>query len=155
MNRGAPGRFSLRGSGADRGLSLVELALSLGLLSIAIVALLSVFSMLISSTSKSTGLTAGVVFAERRLEEALAKGDITAAIETGSQGIYTHDTANGTTYYYTVTATHLADSVVSSLGRAWYLEVETWWWTDAPEKKRATMGKLSTRVGRVVYVPPL
>jgi type II secretory pathway pseudopilin PulG len=134
-------------------MSLVELLFAIAVLSVALVSLLGVFTVMINATSKSTGLSAGVLFAERRLEEAAAKGSPTPIPEFGSEGIYTHDSASGTRFYYSLRSTHLCDSAGPGLGQAWLMEVEVYWWSEDPDQMRAGMGRTATRVGRIIYVP--
>jgi Tfp pilus assembly protein FimT len=132
------------------GVSLLELVFAIGLLAVAIVSLPGVFSVLIACTTKTTDLSAGVMFAQKVLEEAVVKGN-PVALKSGSEGIYTHDSANKTTFHHILRCTHVLDNDNPVLGQAWYYEVEVYWWSDDPDRYRANMGRTSTRVGRMVY----
>ena len=143
------------------GVTLAEVILALGLLGIILVAVIGLFQNLLSSTSKSTDVTAATVIAQERLNELVAGQPAYLStygmdFPTGpmAQGIYTHDSQSQTTYYHQATPELLKDE--AGFGRTYYLEVQVFWNTADPTqvaKNRAGQGQQSIKMGRVVYVP--
>jgi len=90
----------------------------------------------------------GRIFAEARLEEYVQGGVFTS---TGSlqQGLYSHDAASQTNFFYTIQSIPQAFPAPSTR-TAHYLQTEVWWWNGGPNQSRAGSGMTSTRLGRLV-----
>lgn len=127
---------------------MAELLVSFALLAGVVLALTGLFLYLLQSSSKSQDLTVGRVFAEARLEQYLAQG-LYLASGTGSEVIYSHDSATQTTFSYRIDSTSAPMPSASSKS-GYYVEVEVWWWSDAPGRTRAHRGQLFTKLGRLV-----
>lgn len=129
----------------------------MGMLALMLVTVLVLFSQLMASTTKNTNLSAGALYADRILEQALASVNPAPpafdAVLSGEETVVTHDSDHPTRFAYTLEATQL--SPVTVPGERWYLEVEVQWWHEdpnAPGRARAGSGNLFTRQSRMVYV---
>ena len=144
-----------------RGVSLAEVMLAVGLLGIILISVIGLFQNLLTSTTKSTDLTAATVMAQERLNELVAAQPIHLATygtdfptQVIGQGIYAHDSQSQTTFYHKATPELLKDE--PGFGRTYYLEVQVFWNTADPNvvaKNRMGQGQQSVKMGRVVYVP--
>lgn len=134
------------------GLTLLETVLSFGLLATLLLGLMAFFTRFLSSTAKQDDLTAGVVFAQQQLDQAVLQNTYATSTAALQQGLYTHDTAGQTTFFYQLTSTPVPLPAPSTK-TGYYLEVKVWWWSNAPGQDRAGVGKLSTQLSRLVTPP--
>lgn len=135
--------------------------LAVGLLGIILVSVIGLFQSLLSSTAKSSDLSAATVLAQGRLNELVAAqagyfADYGTDYPTAvlGKGIYVHDSASDTTFYHLVTPQLLQDD--PGFGRTYYLEVKVYWNTADPNtvsKNRLGQGQQFLKLGRVVYIP--
>ena len=112
----------------------------------------TVFYALLGSATKTSMSTAGNFLAHQRLEEIIRK-DLYYPVPADAQtGIYTNDKTNQTSFFHRVRSTRIPPSP-PNYKEAWWVEVEVWWWSDAPGQSRAGQGKLHTKIGRLHYPP--
>lgn len=137
-----------------RGLTLAELVLALGLLGLVISTLLLLFLSLMSSSTKGSHLSTGVLEADRVLEALAVRAEQGMALPatlTGEDRFYAHDLAAPTSFTYDVTATQLENG---PMGSTWWLKVTVRWWSQTPANdSRTGSGKLSVNRARMVYLP--
>lgn len=121
------------------------------LLSVVMVAAAVVLNQLMASNSKTTDTTAGLLFAQRKLDEAarqVQNGAFTDEIDAAEK-IYSHDFNAPTTFKYNLTSSPVTNS---SMGNMVRLHIEVWWWTENPDRVREGMGRLSAELERLVYI---
>ena len=148
LQQGLPWRRTAR----IHGMTLAELILALGLLAIMVVCMTGLFSNLLGSATKGSHLTAGSFFARQRLEEVLRKDLYWPVPPAAAQGIYTTDKDSQTTFFYRVMGTPIPP-VAGQYRAAYWIDVEVWWWSEAPGQNRSGQGKLYTSIGRMHYPP--
>lgn len=132
-------------------MTLAELVLAVGLLTIMFVAMVGLFANLLGSATKSSNLTAGSYFARQRLEEAIRQDVYWPVPADAKVGIYTTDKDSQTTFFHRVSSVSVPPSPTGQYKQAYYVSVEVWWWSESPGQERAGQGKLSTRIGRLHY----
>ncbi|MBI3924714.1 MAG: hypothetical protein HY319_04175 [Armatimonadetes bacterium] len=149
---------------ASRGLTIAEVVISIGLLALLLSSVLVLLNQMVASTARNADLTVGSLFAESLLETCIREARTTpfptpafdpvvASMGGGAEGIYTHDSAQQTTFLHKLTATPLGPTGLVT--ETWYVEVEVNWWasdTSQAGQSRAGLGRLSTTQGRLVYV---
>jgi len=143
------------------GVTLAEVILSLGLLAIILVCVIGLFQNLLASTTKSSDLTVATIVAQQRLNELVAQREQNLAAygmdfptSVVNQELYTHDSATATTFHHRATSELLY--LDPAIGKTYFLEVLVYWFTADPNqvaKNRMGQGKMSVKMGRVVYVP--
>jgi len=135
--------------GLRRGLTLLELLLAFSLITVVALIVTGLFLQLLQASAKRSDLTVGRVFAEATLEDVIRSGlyaNTTAELE---QGIYSHDASSQTQFFYRVTSNE-APCPPPSTKSGYLLDIEVWWWNDAPGQRRAQIGLTSTRLSRWV-----
>ena len=152
-------RSAASGTRSRRGLTVAEVVVALGLLSILVIVVLGLFTQLLASTTKNTLLQAGTLHADRVLNETIRNVRPSPPafdlVSMDQEGIYTHDETNLTIFYHTLTATPVVTYNVNEPGETWELEVEVNWWAadpNDPTRVRPGYGKLFTKQHRVVYI---
>lgn len=133
-----------------RGLSLVELLLALGILTVAIVLIIGLFLSLLRSSTKTADLTTGMYHARERLREVIEKDQYWPVPADLAQGLYTTDSTSQTRYFSRVTSVPVPGSAPDYKG-GYYISVDVWWWNQAPGQTRQGQGVLSTRAGQFFY----
>lgn len=133
--------------GLRAGLTLAELLLSFFLITVVTLIVSGLFLQLLQGSAKRSDLTVGRVFAEATLEDLVRAGLYAHTSTTLSQGIYSHDLASQTEFFYQVTSTAAA-CPAPSLKPGYLLEVEVWWWSASPGQPRSGLGQTSTRLSR-------
>lgn len=147
--------------------------MAIGLLGIAIVFVLGVFTRLLSSATKSSSQTVGLLLAQRRLDQAMRAGppgwgatpplstvdDLPLYEDTQSlaTAVYQHDDQNKVDYWQHFKAERLQRK---PMGDLWRLTADVVWWPAdgaAPTIKnvnnsRPGQGRLSLTLERVYYV---
>lgn len=144
----------------NRGITIAEFILAMFLLLLLILGVVSLFVAMLGASSKSNNQAAGVMFAERILERLAVAGRKTypaydVTMTGGSEGFYTGDPANPTTFFYAVTASEVTpaeNANPNSAGQTWLLETQVSWWSDSTST-RAGQGRLFVRQARLVYIP--
>jgi len=141
-----------RGTAQSRGLTIAEIVLSLGLLSIMMLGLIRLFTALLASSSKNTRTLVGSQFASQKLEEVIASGIYSNA--SGNLAAYTVDASTQTQFYYQVRCDALSASLtnpdVSYLG-GYVVTVQVWWNSDSPQRARPGVGLQTAQVQRFFY----
>ena len=133
-----------------RGLSLVELILAMGILSIAIVLIVGLFLSLLRSSTKTADLTTGMFFGREKLREVIEHDQYWPVPADQATGLYTTDAATQTEFFSRVSSTPLSGSAPDYKG-GYYISVDVWWWSAAPGQQRTGQGVLSTRVSQFYY----
>lgn len=141
------------------GLTLAEVVLSVGFLTIIGVTIAGVFIHLLSASAKTSDLTAGRSLARRVLDRAVRAGPpdwgyptLTTQPDdskTGSEVLVTQATQTSSEFDFTLRWKPLKtpDTGVPGVSREiYYIEVEVSWWEDA---SRAEMGMLTTKISQV------
>ncbi len=138
----------------SRGLTLAEVVVALGLLGVVMVSTVLLFLSLQSSSSKTGDLTPALAYAQSQLDAAAQAGPPDWGGLQGQRQLYSHDERSQTTFAHQLTVTHLYSPPTTPLpmGDLYRLEVEVYWWSDTPGASRRGHGRLSTRLGRVVFV---
>lgn len=141
----------------DRGLTVAEVVVAIGVLATMLVAVLLLFTQLMASTTKNNLVNLGSLYADRILEQTVKNRSLSAPafqpLVSGEESVVSHGDESSTTFAYRVEATQLTPTTTP--GEQWLLEVEVQWWHDTPStpsKGRAGYGRLSTKQRRIVYV---
>lgn len=151
-------------------MTVAELVLAIGLLGLAIVFVLALFTRLISSSTKSSSQTVGLLLAQRRLDQAMREGppswganlstvpDLPLYEDTQSiaNSVYQHDDQNKVDYWQHFRAERVQRK---SMGSLWKLTADVVWWpadgSAATVKDVNTthsdQGRLSVTLERVYY----
>ena len=135
-----------------RGLTVLETVMALGLLAAMLLGLMAFFTNILAATAKQDDLTAGVVFAQKQLDKAILEGTYANSTAAVQEGLYTHDTANQTSYFYKLTSTPVPLPPPATASAYW-LEAQVWWWSTGPAQNRGRVGMLSTRLAQLVTPP--
>lgn len=141
-----------------RGLTVAEIVLSLALLLLVMVSVIGLFTKLLASTTKTTDLTAGTIFAQRVMERAVRAGPPgwggSGVTALGQTDVYTHDIDNQTTFLYRVipAVMYSPPELPLRMGTLYNIDVLVYWWVDDPDRARAGMGRLSFMTSQTVYV---
>lgn len=135
------------------GLTVLELVLALGILGALLLSLLAFIVGILRATSKQDDLMVGTVVAQRQLDRAVLEGTYANTVSNNIQEAYTHDSASQTTFVYSVSSTAIPLPVPSTRS-AYFVEVEvSWWGGTSGGPNRAGMGKLTTKLSRLVTPP--
>lgn len=152
------------------GLTIAELMVATGLLTVVLVTVMTLFGQLLKNTNKNSLLSAGAFFGDavmaQQIETAKAvlrsapnnstpafpedpiEGEGRLAMTDGSEN-------NATKFLYKVEAEQLEGFTAAGQGQLWFVEVEVRWWTDdrtTPNPTRAGTGNLSIKRGQVTYL---
>ena len=129
------------------GMTIVELALAIVVLAIAVVGVIGVFLTLLSSTTRSGDRSAAQLVAQAQLEKVADSQNFVS--RSGIQRVYSHGDGIPVSFNYEVETTELSQS--SEDTRAFYVEVVVYWMVENPDEGRLGSGdKMSISLGRVV-----
>ena len=132
----------------QRGLTLAEFVLALGLLAMLLVSVGGLMTRLLAATSKSSDLTAGMELAQRVLNDVVLRGTYDTSHALTRYALYSHNDQLVTEFTYQVTSTPVS---IPDSPPSYYVVVDTWWWgAEKNRDSRANMGKLHARLGRLV-----
>ena len=139
-----------------QGLTLAETVLALGLLTTIALAVIGVFSKLLTAGVKHADQSVGRALAEKVLDRALQEGPPSWGLGPGATrlNLYSHDSYSGTSFTYSVTPTRLTAPKASlPMGSVYRVEVEVYWWNGAQDNtgSRREVGKLWTRIEQLRY----
>lgn len=130
---------------------MAELAIAIVLLGMIVTVTALIFTRMLASTSKTGSQTVGLIFAQRRLEQATQVGPpetpggagwgISDPNEILAEGVYTPDDKLQTTFWNRLTVTPLDDRTVMSdggrkMGDLYRLKVEVYWWAVDPNNPK-------------------
>ncbi len=133
----------------DLGLTMIEILLAILLTSVVIIAVMVVLTQLMAGAQKSNDLAGGAVVAERLLSEVVnAPGSAPPALVQGV--LVTGETGDRITEYHYATDTRVVDDS-SPVGKSYLVTVDVWWEVPSKDGTRANVGKLTTRLSRVIY----
>jgi hypothetical protein len=127
----------------------MEVVVALGLVTVMALAIIGIFSRLMSRSAISADQAAGQLLAQAVLDAAVRVGPPGWGGTTGSREVATADASSDTVYNYTVAATELVDSR-HDLGRVFRVTVTVDW--SHGETKRQNSGRMSVRRSRLAYV---
>lgn len=139
-------------------MTLAEVVLAFGLMSILAVVVIGVFTKLMVSTTKSSDLTAAQLLARSVLDRAVRAGPPDWGVDftgVGTVELYTHDKTTLTDYVYSVVPVRVTPAGgTDTMGELFELRVTVSWWTDTPDADagRQGVGKLSTELSRTVFI---
>lgn len=138
---------------SPRGLTLAEVIVALALLAMVMVSTVLVFLSLQGASGKTGDLTVALGYAQSQLDLAEQAGPPDWGGLTGQRQLYSHEAGSKTTFSHQLTVTHLYSPPPTPLpmGDLYQLEVEVFW-SESPAATRRGQGRLSTRLGRVVFV---
>ena len=138
---------------SPRGLTLAEVIVALALLAMVVVSTVLVFLSLQGASGKTGDLTPALAYAQSQLDTAQQAGPPDWGGLSGQRQLYSHEGGSRVTFSHQLTATHLYSppSTPLPMGDLYRLEVEVYW-GEAPGLTRRGQGRLSTRLGRVVFV---
>lgn len=139
-----------------QGLTLAETVLALGLLTTIALAVIGVFSKLLTAGVKNADQSVGRALAEKVLDRALQEGPPGWGVGSGSTQInlYSHDNYSGTSFTYSVTPVRLTTPKPTyPMGNVYHVQVEVYWWNGAHDGtgSRREVGKLWTRIEQLRY----
>lgn len=131
------------------GLTMIEILLAILLTAVLIVSVMVVLTQLMAGSQKSNDLAGGAVVAERLLSEIVNQpgsappGLVQGVLVTGAAG------DRVTEYHYTTDTRVVDDS--SPVGKSYLVTVDVWWQVPGKDSTRANVGKLTTRLSRLIY----
>lgn len=141
-----------------RGVTLAEIVVAIGLLAVASITLIGLFSKLLSAGGKSAHHAVATRLADRVLTRALREGPPDWGTFGALQGVaqlQTHQASATTEFAYRITVTP-AKIVTSPTAQGDLMEVavEVSWWNQATDGNggRRGQGQLSVRVDQLHYV---
>ncbi|MBS2035832.1 hypothetical protein JST97_12660 [bacterium] len=127
----------------------MEILLAVMLTAVLVVSVMVVLTQLMAGAQKSNDLAGGAVVAERILNE-LVNQPGTAAPPTAKGVLVTGETGDRVTEYHYATDSKVVDDS-SPVGKSYLVTVDVWWEVPSKDASRANVGKLSTRLSRLVY----
>ena len=127
----------------SRGLTLLETVIALGVLAILLIGLSGLFLRLLAGAEKSNDLSAGLLVAERILQQECSAARFQSSPAGQSTLLYNHDGATAQEFLYQVTCSPM--TVVTGGQPIYYVDVQVWW----SGGSRQGQGRLSTRAGRL------
>ena len=140
------------------GLTLAEIMLTLGLMSVISLVIIGLFSRLLLTSKKSSQATTANLLAQSIMDRAVREGppnwgkgtDYT--VNGGKASLYTTEEKKKTEYVFEIHHDPVLDD--AKMGELWKLQVVVSWWTDTPDSQagRANMGRMSRELTRTVYV---
>jgi hypothetical protein len=128
---------------------MAEILMSIMLASVLIVSVLVVLTQLLAGAQKSSDLASGAVVAERLLNDIVnqptlaAGGPVQGMLRSGPAG------EAATEFHYSTDIQSVDSS--NPVGLSYLVTVDVWWTVDSPTQQKAGVGKLSTRLSRIVY----
>ena len=125
------------------GLTLLETVIALGLLALLLIGMSGLFLRLLAGAEKSNDLSAGLLVAERILQDECAAARFESSPGVESTQLYSHDGEASQEFLYQVTCSPM--QVSASGAPIYYVDVQVWWMGGS----RHGQGKLSTRAGRL------
>lgn len=133
----------------QRALTMIEILLAILLTAVLIVSVLVVLTQLMAGSQKSNDLAGGAIVAERLLGEIVNRPGSTPP--PPSQGVLITGASGErvTEYHYSTDTRALDDS--SPVGKSYLVTVDVWWQLPDKDSHRANVGKLTTRLSRVIY----
>ncbi len=137
-----------------KGYSLIEVVLSIAIISTAILILVGLFTIMFKSSQKGVDLTIGTVVASSELAKYLY-----TLQETPGLGLDSLDTDGDPPYRGTVTLNRTVFSYeIKSFSAGPDLrkvDISVWWWQKAPDsfsqEFRTGYGRLNVKLSRIVY----
>ncbi len=134
---------------------MAELVIAIVLLGVVVTVTAMIFTRMLASTTKTGNQTVGLIFAQRRLEQATQVGPPDPSDPTGpgwgitnqdeilAEGVYTPDDKLQTTFWNRLTVTPLDDRNAMpdggrKMGDLFKLRVEVYWWATNPADPRPT-----------------
>lgn len=146
------------------GFTILELMMSIGIIAVAILAVLAVFTAVLRGSNKSVSLSSGAAIAESKLNEEIYSvlNDDTARLNffNSTTGLWlsgTDQTLNGTTYHYAIYVEDIAPSGAPLLvtpNRLKKADITVWWWNDSNVNSsgevRDGYGVLRTQMTRLI-----
>ena len=149
----------------SQGVTLAEVVLAVGLLTIISITVAGVFIHLLHASAKTSDVTAGRALARRLLDRAVRAGppdwgfpQLPTVVgdpsykEGGTQILMTQATESQSEFFYRVEWDDLkpADTGIGGVSRELYhVQVVVSWWGDAPDRSQVEMGRLSTKISQV------
>ncbi|GMU53458.1 MAG: hypothetical protein AMXMBFR33_26040 [Candidatus Xenobia bacterium] len=149
---------------------MAELVMAIVLLGMIVTVTVLIFTRMLASTSKTTNQTVGLVFAQRRLEQATQIGPpetpggpgwgISDPSEVLAEGVYTPDDRLQTTFWNRLTVQPLDERPVMpdggrKMGDLYRLRVEVYWWASDPNNPqpivRQGMGVQKVELETIYY----
>ncbi|HIB67773.1 MAG TPA: type II secretion system protein [Phycisphaerales bacterium] len=141
----------------NKGLTLSEIVMALGLLTVISLAVIGVFTKLLSASTKNTDRTAAHLLAQSALDKAARQGPpdwgfgLSGSTGTASisDKLSTNNDQTETEFTTTITVGKVTDADPKIyLGNLYDVTVSVSWWG----KKRQGLGRLSTETSRTVYI---
>lgn len=136
---------------ALRGLTLAELIVAFGLMTLILLASIQLLTYLLASGGKNTASLVALQFATSKIEEEVA------GASPGAKGVekaYTLDPASNTQFYYEISRTPLSGDPNAATGAylgGFTVTVQVWWNGDNASRARAGVGLQQVRLSRFVY----
>jgi Tfp pilus assembly protein PilV len=124
-------------------LTLLETVIALGVLAVLLIGLSGLFLRLLAGAEKSNDTSAGLLVAERLLQQECNTGKFQSS-PPQSTLLYTHSGEQAQEFLYQVTCSPM--QVTAGGKPIYYVDVQVWW----SGGSRAGQGRLSTRAGRLV-----
>ena len=136
---------------AVRGLTLAELVVAFGLMTLILLASIQLFTYLLASGGKTTANLVALNLATSKLEEEVS------GASAGGRGVlkaYTLDPASNTQFYYEITRLPMSGNPTDPSGAylgGFTVSVQVWWNTDSPTRTHAGVGLQRIRLSRFIY----
>lgn len=135
-------------------MTLGELVVAIALMAVLLVSVALVFLALQRASSKTGDSSLALSLAHTVLDQSVQSGPPGWGGMEGDRRLYSHDALTPTEYHYQLHS-HLVYSPPSTplpMGDLYQLDVEVSWW-DPAAVERVGYGRLSLRLGRLVFVP--
>lgn len=132
-----------------RGLTLAEVLIAVMLTAVLVVSVMVVLTQLMAGAQKSNDLAGGAVVAERILNQVVNLPG-SAAPPTTQGTLVTGETGEMITEYHYATESKVVDDS-SPVGQSYLVTVDVWWEVPSKDATRANVGKLTTRLSRLIY----
>ncbi len=137
-----------------RGLTLSEIIVALGLLAVASLVLLGLFSRMLASQSKSSHQTVGILMAQKIIERCSRAGPpnwgLTDITQVQTESVVVQESKASVDFSYQLTASVVAPEPSKvPMGTLYLLELKLWWWS---EQAVGGTGKSFVETSRVVYI---
>jgi len=127
---------------------MAEILIAIMLGSVLVVSVLVVLTQLMAGSQKSSDLAGGSIVAEQLLNNVVNQPVLAPGPPV--KGTLRSLQAGKTTEFHYSTDVQSLDSS-SDVGASFLVTVQVWWMVDDPEQRRQGVGKLSTRLTRIVY----